>query len=87
MPDERIILLLKQSPGTLAVRYRCRSCPGLPRKHRCCGGNSALPRAAKSDVTWPMSTFDDEGLESAASKAREGGSYIKSCQGEPPAQT
>ncbi|KAH9401917.1 hypothetical protein TYRP_016484 [Tyrophagus putrescentiae] len=27
-----------------------------------------------------MSTFDDEGLESAASKARGGGSYIKSCQ-------
>ncbi|KAH9400144.1 hypothetical protein TYRP_001703, partial [Tyrophagus putrescentiae] len=36
-------------------------------------GKQRLPRAAKSDVTWPLSTSDDEGLASAASKARGGG--------------
>ncbi|KAH9391763.1 hypothetical protein TYRP_022611 [Tyrophagus putrescentiae] len=41
--------------------YRCRhSRPGLSGEHSCCGGSSAQLRAARSDVTWPLSTTDDE---------------------------
>ncbi|KAH9396301.1 hypothetical protein TYRP_019701, partial [Tyrophagus putrescentiae] len=46
---------------------------GCRGEHSCCGGSSAQLRAARSDLTWPLSTTDDEGLASAASEARGGG--------------
>ncbi|KAH9401386.1 hypothetical protein TYRP_016770 [Tyrophagus putrescentiae] len=45
---------------------------GCRGERSCCRGSSAQPRAARSDVTWPLSTTDDEGLANAASGARGG---------------
>ncbi|KAH9389559.1 hypothetical protein TYRP_007103, partial [Tyrophagus putrescentiae] len=46
---------------------------GCRGEHSCCGGSTAQPRAARSDVTWLLSTTADEGLASGASEVRVGG--------------
>ena len=59
--------------AVLAVIAAAALALGCREEHSCCGGSIAQPRAARSDVTWPLSTTDDEGLASAASEARGGG--------------
>ncbi|KAH9410055.1 hypothetical protein TYRP_009807 [Tyrophagus putrescentiae] len=43
----------------------------LPGQHSCCGGSIAQPRAARSDVTWPLSKTTDEVLASGAGAEEE----------------